>query len=88
MHGLSAMLKDLSQVARELKGQGVQAVLRLRGKRGHGRAHGWLVQRRGRFLQPGQQFMHGDGVESLVAGQRDRTFENRSGRMQHMVLRF
>ncbi len=88
LHGLSAMFKDLFQVAGELKGQGVQAMLRLRSKCGHGRVHGWIVQRRGRFLQPGQQFMHSDGVEGLVAGQRDRTLEGRRRRVQHMVLRF
>ncbi len=69
LHRLAALLEDLLQVAGELEGQGVQAVLRLLGKGGHSRGQGGVVQPRRGLLQLGQVLVHGDGVQGLVAGQ-------------------
>ena len=83
---LAALLEDLFQVAGELEGQGVQSVLSLRGKGGHGFLHRLAVQRCGRFLQLGQQLLHGNRVQRLLAGQLAGSFEHTGSCVQNLVL--
>ncbi|MCB0237770.1 MAG: hypothetical protein KDH08_03845 [Anaerolineae bacterium] len=87
LHGLAAALEDLLQVAGELKGQRVQAVLRLAGERFQRRVQAGVVQRCGCLLQLGQVFVHRDGVKRLVAGQRDGSFQGGHGGVQRLIIR-